>query len=253
MKIVICGKGGSGKSTIVALMAHEYARQNKNVLVVDTDESNMGLHSILGNDSPADLMKYFGGKPAITEKIMAAMPDPSKVKIFENTWTFEDLPKEYVSYKNGIRLIAIGKIHDFGEGCACPMGILANQFLENLSLGEDDIVITDTEAGIEHFGRGIDRHADFILLVLDPSNESIRLAEKISGMTKDLEIPLYFILNKTDPEISSIIKEQIVDPSLLIGEIPGDDEILKRGLRGVEMDIRNPYIEKITESLSSGI
>lgn len=251
MKIVICGKGGSGKSTIAALMAHEYTRQKKNVLVVDTDESNMGLYSILGTDSPKDLMEYFGGKKAITEKIMAAMPDMSKVKIFENKWTLGDLPEDYVSRKNGISLVAIGKIHDAGEGCACPMGILANQFFENLSLGEDDVVITDTEAGIEHFGRGIDRHADFILLVLDPSNESVKLSEKISEMANGLGIPLYFVLNKTDREISAIIKEKVSDPSLIIGEIPGDGEILNRGLRGLEMDIRNQAIEKITGSLES--
>lgn len=251
MKIVICGKGGSGKSTIAALMAHEYARQNKNVLVVDTDESNMGLNSILGTESPQDLMNYFGGKKAITEKIMAAMPDPSKIKLFENAWTLENIPEEYTSRKDGIRLVAIGKIHEAGEGCACPMGMLANQFLDNLSLGEDDVVITDTEAGIEHFGRGIDRNADYILLVMDPSNESIILSEKISVMAEGMKIPLYFVLNKTDAGTSSIMKEKIADPSMVIGEIPGDEEILKRGLGGMEMDIRNPYIEKITASLES--
>ncbi len=251
MKIVICGKGGSGKSTIAALMAHEYARQKKNVLVVDTDESNMGLYSILGTDSPKDLMEYFGGKKAITEKLMAAMPDPTSVRLFEDKWTFEELPKEYVSLKNGIRLVAIGKIHDAGEGCACPMGILTNQFLENLLLEENDIVITDTEAGIEHFGRGIDRHADFILLVLDPSNESVKLSEKISDMAKGLEIPLYFILNKTNPERSTIIKEKVSDPSKILGEIPADCEILNKGLKGVEMDIQDPSIEKITGFLES--
>ena len=48
MKIVICGKGGSGKSTISALLAREIAEKGNEVLVVDTDESNFGLYKQLG-------------------------------------------------------------------------------------------------------------------------------------------------------------------------------------------------------------
>jgi len=48
MKIMLCGKGGCGKSTVTALMAKEYARQGKRVLVIDCDESNYGLHQQLG-------------------------------------------------------------------------------------------------------------------------------------------------------------------------------------------------------------
>ena len=52
MKIVICGKGGSGKSTVSALMAREMATRGNKVLVVDTDESNFGLYKQLGLSSP---------------------------------------------------------------------------------------------------------------------------------------------------------------------------------------------------------
>jgi|GEM_PF-5918031 energy-coupling factor transporter ATP-binding protein EcfA2 len=44
MKLVICGKGGSGKSTVSALIAREIAPRGETVLVVDTDESNFGLY-----------------------------------------------------------------------------------------------------------------------------------------------------------------------------------------------------------------
>ena len=52
MKIVICGKGGSGKSTISALLAREIAKKGNEVLVVDTDESNFGLYKQLGFEQP---------------------------------------------------------------------------------------------------------------------------------------------------------------------------------------------------------
>lgn len=67
MRIAVCGKGGSGKSTISALLAKQMAKK-KNVLVLDIDESNYGLHSQLGLKPPRDLMEYFGGKKGFKEK-----------------------------------------------------------------------------------------------------------------------------------------------------------------------------------------
>ena len=44
MKLILCGKGGSGKSRISALLARAYAARGMRLLVVDSDESNFGLH-----------------------------------------------------------------------------------------------------------------------------------------------------------------------------------------------------------------
>ena len=68
MKILICGKGGCGKSTTVALLAKEMAVRKIKVLVIDSDESNIGLHSRLGMQKPEDFMNYFGGKKVLFEK-----------------------------------------------------------------------------------------------------------------------------------------------------------------------------------------
>ena len=56
MKIVICGKGGSGKSTLTALLARALKSRGKTVLVVDADESNLCLHRLLGAKLPDILM-----------------------------------------------------------------------------------------------------------------------------------------------------------------------------------------------------
>jgi CO dehydrogenase maturation factor len=249
MKIAICGKGGSGKSTVAALLAREYARRNRAVLVVDTDESNLGLHRLLGTDAPPDLMGYFGGKRAVTEKIMAAMPDPSSVDLVGETWSIEGIPRDYVASENGVRLVTVGKIHDAGEGCACPMGMLARQFLNHLDLGDDDVVIADTEAGIEHFGRSVDREADVILMVVDPSYESLRLAEKVAGMAGQLDSPLCYVLNKTDPVSAARLREGLGDRSRIVCEIPQDAGILAAGLDGRALDRSHPAIAALADRL----
>jgi len=45
MKILICSKGECGKSTIVPLLAKEIAARKSKVLVIDSDESNIGIHN----------------------------------------------------------------------------------------------------------------------------------------------------------------------------------------------------------------
>ena len=52
MKLILCGKGGCGKSTVSALLARACEQRGMNVLVVDADESNFGLHKQLGLPLP---------------------------------------------------------------------------------------------------------------------------------------------------------------------------------------------------------
>ena len=65
MKIIISGKGGSGKSTISALLAIALKDLGFCVLLVDADESNEGLHRHLGISYPVPLLDYLGGKQAL--------------------------------------------------------------------------------------------------------------------------------------------------------------------------------------------
>ena len=91
MKLGVVGKGGTGKTTISALLAQAYADQGKRVLAVDTDSNpnlalNLGLQAaeadrvpvlprslvVGGGDggvSPSDLLAEYG------------VPTPSEVTI----------------------------------------------------------------------------------------------------------------------------------------------------------------------------
>jgi CO dehydrogenase maturation factor len=70
VKLSVCGKGGSGKSTLVGLLANAAQARGLTTLVVDSDESNSGLYRTLGLDKPPiPLMALVGGKEGIKEKI----------------------------------------------------------------------------------------------------------------------------------------------------------------------------------------
>ena len=83
MKITVCGKGGCGKSTVTTLLAKELARMGKKVLVVDSDESNFGLHRQLGVELPRDFTEYFGGKDKAFKTMMTSgILDSMKLSAF---------------------------------------------------------------------------------------------------------------------------------------------------------------------------
>jgi len=173
MKISVCGKGGSGKSTVVTLLASKAQDRGYRVLVVDSDESNSGLFRMLGFDQPpVPLMELVGGKKSLKQKM-------SQPNIFaETSILVEHIPSPQLLKRDGLMLVSIGKILQSLEGCACPMGVLSREFLKKLTLKADELVIVDMEAGVEHFGRGVETSIDSVLIVVEPSFESLELAGK---------------------------------------------------------------------------
>jgi len=234
-KVSVCGKGGSGKSTVVALLAHSLRDRGYRVLVVDSDESNPGLYRVLGFDKrPKPLLELVGGK----KKVFPTFSGESDLR--ENLLTREkfrvaDLPGDYIAERDGIGLVCIGKILQSLEGCACPMGVLSREFLKRLRLQEDEVAIVDMEAGIEHFGRGVEASIDSVLIVTEPSFDSLELAEKINSLAAEVGVErVWTILNKIrSKEIASRLREELEERGIsVIGSIGYEPEIFQSGLEG---------------------
>lgn len=246
MKIAVCGKGGSGKSTVTTLLAKELARKGKKVLVIDSDESNYGLCRQLGVELPMDFTAFFGGKEKAQQDMMLSN---FSHQFFSGTWVLQDIPVGYYSEKDGVKLMASGKIHTANEGCACTMGNIISQFIEHLVLSEDEYALIDMEAGIEHFGRGIDNGMDLILMVVEPSYESMMLTKKVLELGQSIGKPVYFILNKIDSENKDLMRDNLCKGAKVVCEIPEDDSIRLAGLKGKELSEENIAIKKIWEIL----
>jgi CO dehydrogenase maturation factor len=194
-KITVCGKGGVGKSTIVALLGEVLKDEGYSVLVMDTDESNPGLYRKLGFEKePIPLMN-------LLSRLVSAEPDPDTEWIIRDEFSIADISPEYIMESDGLKLMVMGKIEDPFQGCACSMADLTRSLMDKLCLADNEIVLIDTEAGVESFGRGVERSVDTALIVVEPSLESLSVAEKIGYMADGMGIRMVrAVLNKVPSE-----------------------------------------------------
>jgi len=235
-KIAICGKGGSGKSTVTVLLANEMRERGYRVLVVDSDESNPGLYRMLGfSQRPVPLLELVGGKKNVFPTFRDEAVAPSESVLTREMVRIADIPAEYVAESDGIRLVCIGKILQSLEGCACPMGALSREFLKRLHLQEDEVALVDMEAGIEHFGRGVEASIDGVLVVVEPSYDSVELAEKMNALATQAGVDsTWTVLSKiTSEEIGLKLRAALAKRGIsVIGSIAHDPEIAQAGLEG---------------------
>lgn len=244
MKISVSGKGGSGKSAMVTLMAGALRDKGYRVVVIDADESNSTLYRMLGFDRPPrPLLELAGGKKMVKQALGPKDPsagvDTDTNVLSQDEIAVDALPLDFVLEKDNIRLIAVGKILQALEGCACPMGILSREFLKKLKLGDDEIAIVDTEAGVEHFGRGMETNIDAVVIVVEPSFESIQLAERVNALADGIGIDsIWAVFNKvTSDEMVAKLNEELDRRGMEVaGAVHFDPQVFEACLEGRPLD-----------------
>ena len=240
-KIAVCGKGGSGKSVVVRLLANGLRARGRRVLVVDSDQSNPGLHRMLGFDNPPrPLLDFMGGKQKVEKEILAEIKAGGSEETLElmrevTEMSVASIPPEYILETDGTKLVNIGKILIALEGCACPMGIVSRSFLKKIRLESDEVAVVDLEAGVEHFGRGVETSMDCVLVVVEPSIDSLEVAEKINELATQIDIAdVWVVLNKiTSEDIADRLRDYLDKRDIrVIGAIHQDPEIFESCLEG---------------------
>jgi CO dehydrogenase maturation factor len=228
-KIAVCGKGGTGKSTFVSLMAYALHDAGYSVLVLDTDESNPGLYRMLGfagQEPPVPLMKSY----------------PFNELNHNNEWldrqelSINDIPDESILRNNNLGIVLMGKIEEPFQGCACSMADIARNFVQKLVLKDKEILLIDMEAGIESFGRGFERGVDTILIIVEPSFESISLANKISYMAAVIGVNrVKAVLNKVpSQDVEQILRQELYKKKIdVLGTLHFELNISESSLRGI--------------------
>ena len=116
---------------------------------------------------------------------------------------------------------------------------------------ENQFALLDMEAGVEHFGRGIDNSVDLVLMIVDPSYESLQLSKKIGELAESIGKPFYYVFNKVTEENQDMMREAVWKPERIATYLPHDNTILNAGLAGTELQKKTETIEKLADFLIS--
>ena len=88
-------------------------------------------------------------------------------------------------------------------------------------------------------------------MVVDPSFESLRLAEKVGNMAARIGVPLYYILNRVDLFSAARLRRRMPESSRIACEIPQDPAILAAGLDGRALEQSHPGIVTLADTLDA--
>ena len=183
--IAVAGKGGTGKTTISALLVRSFVEEGQvPVLAVDADP-NANLHEALGVKVGESLGRM--REEAFTRSIPPGMTRQEYIR-----YRFRQVLVEGA----GFDLLVMGRPE--GSGCYC----FANDLLQSCmcSLERDyRFVVIDSEAGMEHISRGTIGKPDLILIVTDPGARGMRTAERIREIALSLGLDgarMHLIVNR---------------------------------------------------------
>ena len=245
MKIAVSGKGGTGKTTIAALVIRYLLRRNfKPILAVDADP-NANLGDALGVKAENTVGKVLDNFLKDKESLATGIVKESLI---------DYKLSEILVEEKGFDLLSMGQGE--GPGCYCYPNMIVRNYIEKLASNYKYVVI-DNEAGMEHISRRTNGNLDVLLLITDPSLKGIRTCKKL----EDLVIKLGLKIKKVGVIINRIEKEapsQVIEESerlklSVLAMIPEDRGIIDFELKGIPMlnlEDNSPSVIKINETLS---
>ncbi len=225
MKIAISGKGGVGKTTLAAVLAHLFARDGYRVIAIDCD-ADINLPSALGIKEKVKPLSEL--HEIIEERVVGPLG------MYKLNPKVDDVFEAYSVYnEDGVRVLVLGTIEKGGEGCFCPQNAFLRAILRHAIFKRKDILILDMEAGIEHLGRGTARGVDLLIAVVEPGTRAVETLERIEKLGKDIGIErIGVVVNKyIESESAKKLLEKIKFP--ILGYIPFDECFIKADIENI--------------------
>jgi len=250
MKLAITGKGGVGKTTLSALLAQVYADQGRDVLAVDADPSPC-------------LAGALGFPDELREKLhpIAEMDD----LIYERTGAkkgqvggfftinpkVDDIPEKFSVVHRGVRLLESGSVELGGSGCICPEAAILKTLFTHLLFREDDVLLLDMYAGVEHLGRATVDFVDAMVVVVEPTRRSLGTATQIKKLANDIGLKrLYLVGNKVrDEEEKKFLEAETPDLPVL-GFLPADLKVQEADRLGIPVYDHVPALKESAHAMA---
>lgn len=239
MKIAVTGKGGVGKTTVAAILARLYAQEGRSVLAADVDpDANLGLALGFSEEELNSIIPISKMKELIQDR--TGIDTEGIVKLFKINPKVDDIPEKFAKTCNGVKLLVLGTVDVAGAGCVCPEHVILKQLITHLVIQNEDVVIMDMEAGLEHLGRGTTSFMDRFIVVVEPGTRSIQTFKKVRELAHDLGITrVEAVANKVrGPEDEEFIRNNIAEDELLgfVHYSNGVIEADRQGRSPFEMD-----------------
>jgi CO dehydrogenase maturation factor len=222
--IAVSGKGGTGKTTVAALLIRLIWEKSKSpILAIDADP-NSNLNEMLG----VEINKTVGDIRQTLLKEKDKLPPGYSKEDYLNF-----LIQSSITESEEFDLLVMGRPE--GPGCYCYVNHLLRKIIDSISKNYSYVVL-DAEAGLEHFSRRTTNDINVLIITTDPTLRGITTAERIKELTKELGIKvekIYVVANRVPKELEKDIEELIKAKGLeLIETIPEDPEIAKLDFMG---------------------
>jgi CO dehydrogenase maturation factor len=225
--VSVCGKGGTGKTAITAMMARALvdSRRAGKLLVIDADPA-LGQMCALG-------VKPTRTMGQIREEIIRTAQAGNKDAKTELVHKLDYMVFEALNELEHFTLLAMGRTETLG--CYCPVNSLLRGAIEKLSESFDTILV-DGEAGLEQINRQVVRRLDTLVIVSDPTSRGMETAAAIKDMVEREKIieckQLGLVFNRVMGN-EALLEDAATKLGLqLFGFIPHDQEIAAFDLVG---------------------
>jgi CO dehydrogenase maturation factor len=223
--IVIAGKGGTGKTTVAALLI-QLLSQKGVVLAIDADPAT-NLHQALGVPLGDTVGRI---RENMTEDIKRGTISPA---ISKQDYLDQKMMAALEELK-GFDLLAMGRPE--GPGCYCAANNMLRLSIDRLGQNYSYVVI-DSEAGMEHISRQTTRDIDILVIMSDVTQRGINTAAAMKGLIKELRTQvgkICLVVNRSanglPPEIVKAIDSHGFE---LVATIPQDPRIADLEVKGL--------------------
>lgn len=233
-RIVVVGKGGAGKTTVTAVLARLLARRGCSVIAVDGDEQcNLGPALGLTPESLARAIPITEAGDYIEEKTGVRSGTGSGGMLRLNPDAADVVDRLGVVGPDGVRFLQMGAVRRAGGGCFCPETALLAAALGDMRAQHGSVVLLDTHAGVEHFGRALARGFDQALVVVDHTANSVRVGMDTARLAGAMGIEvIHLVVNRvrTDEHLRRALRyvaESGGYPFASIHALPYEDAALE--------------------------